>query len=636
MAVNGERKQRGVSLLEAMLLVALAGAVLSVALLYLQAGDAARDTARQQQALRWADQALAGFAMHHARLPCPASTPMGVENCTALTGWLPLATLDPHNRGVDMQQIRYTLAGEYLAAPRDRVNLGANLINELDFCAELEQSGSMSVPAYTLALSDAGSASASTVPPRERTIGALSESLFCAGVMQSLDGLAVAQDVSVEVYDQRLWSMFSIGTSAAIAGVKTAVAGAGVIMAAVSLVKAIATMATAVSALATAIGTCVLLVGCALIPTLAAAVAASAAAIASATAAVALSATSAALSGTATGFAVALAVTVGTAPDDTPALDFATEIAAVEQVLDEMDQQLREMQRDHDGTVQALADLDQQRDNLRHSTEQELAIMDPEGTQQDALAGLFERIDERTRQQLEWDQAEAQYQRQQQALADIQQARGDAEAEYQRRQQALQAQQQLPDGDPNKNVRVAELALAAADNARADLQTQQANLQGDIADSHQARQQAAQRLADADQRYQDDRAQLMADYEEEVRRQRADARCGVMSNMQCSNPPPPGCGWFMGMLSCERFESDLPDHFDEYVSTSDAQAMFADDDQRQRDQINELQSEREQTEAHLASLRALENTVLDGEQDDGIWQGVEAILEQADRRGALR
>lgn len=635
MTMSGRRNQRGFSMLEAMLLVALAGAALSVALLYLQAGDGARDAARQQQALRWADEALAGFAMHHARLPCPASVPMGAEDCAVLAGWLPLATLDPHHRGLDMQQLRYTLAGEHLAAPRDRVNLGANIINELDFCAELEQLGSVAAPAYALALPASHSGS-DAVPTRERAIGALSESLFCAGVMQSLDGLTVAQDVTVEVYDQRLWSLFSIGTSAAVTGVKTAVAGVGVVMAAAALVKAIATMASAVSALAAAIGTCLVLVGCALIPTLAAAVAASAVAIAGATASVALSATSAALSGTATGLAVGLAVMVGTAPEEIPALDFSTEIAAVEQVLGEMDQQLQAMQGDHDDTVQALAELDQQLGGLRDSARQELTLMIPEGTQQEALTGLFERVDERTREQLAWDQADAEYQRQQQTLADVQQARVDAEAEYQRRQQALQDQQQLPDGDPGKSVRAAELALAAADEARTRLQAQQTSLQGDLADSAQARQQAEQRLADVEQRYQDERTQLMADYEAEVARQRDQAECGLNTNGQCRNPPPPGCMWVTVILHCASFESELPDLLDEYVETADAQAMFAEDEQRQRDQLSELQREREETETHLASLRALENTVIDNEQDDDIWQGAEAILEQADRRGALR
>src|SRR5690606_26081091 len=44
---------------------------------------------------RWADEALAAFAIANARLPCPADTVYGEENCSSgrAKGWLPARTL---------------------------------------------------------------------------------------------------------------------------------------------------------------------------------------------------------------------------------------------------------------------------------------------------------------------------------------------------------------------------------------------------------------------------------------------------------------------------------------------------------------------------------------------------------------
>lgn len=51
----------------------------------------------QTNVLRWADDAVIGFAVARGRLPCPSTTPGGLENCGTASGkgWLPVASIEP-------------------------------------------------------------------------------------------------------------------------------------------------------------------------------------------------------------------------------------------------------------------------------------------------------------------------------------------------------------------------------------------------------------------------------------------------------------------------------------------------------------------------------------------------------------
>jgi hypothetical protein len=87
-------RQDGVSLLTLALVLLLLSGALMAGVSYLRAAlpDRAIATA-QRLALARADEAILGFASIHHRLPCPAQTPNGGENCDLAKGYLPVTAL---------------------------------------------------------------------------------------------------------------------------------------------------------------------------------------------------------------------------------------------------------------------------------------------------------------------------------------------------------------------------------------------------------------------------------------------------------------------------------------------------------------------------------------------------------------
>ncbi len=85
----------GFGLLQVMLILLLVGSALAAGALLWQSKRAPAQAVAQEQALRWADEAIAAFAAANARLPCPADTANGEENCASgnAKGWLPARTL---------------------------------------------------------------------------------------------------------------------------------------------------------------------------------------------------------------------------------------------------------------------------------------------------------------------------------------------------------------------------------------------------------------------------------------------------------------------------------------------------------------------------------------------------------------
>jgi hypothetical protein len=76
------------------LLLLMVGASLVAALAWLRAGLPGDEIAAAQRlALARADEAIQGFASIHHRLPCPADTPLGGENCGLAKGYLPASVL---------------------------------------------------------------------------------------------------------------------------------------------------------------------------------------------------------------------------------------------------------------------------------------------------------------------------------------------------------------------------------------------------------------------------------------------------------------------------------------------------------------------------------------------------------------
>ncbi|MGN0858673.1 MAG: hypothetical protein ACI4NW_05780 [Stenotrophomonas sp.] len=92
------KRQAGIGLIQTMLVLLLVGGLAVFASRWLAAQQQATPVQRQQQSLRWADEAVAAFAARHSRLPCPAAEANGQEQCLAddkprQQGWLPTASL---------------------------------------------------------------------------------------------------------------------------------------------------------------------------------------------------------------------------------------------------------------------------------------------------------------------------------------------------------------------------------------------------------------------------------------------------------------------------------------------------------------------------------------------------------------
>lgn len=115
---------------------------------------------------------------------------------------------------------------------------------------------------------------------RVRTYASLSASLDCGRLLQSLDVLSLATEVTEEVMDQKDSTRLSAILTSTINGVKILVAGLKVGLAIMGMATAIAHLVAASGELTAAIASCFVLVGCALIPKAIAAVIASTAAIA--------------------------------------------------------------------------------------------------------------------------------------------------------------------------------------------------------------------------------------------------------------------------------------------------------------------------------------------------------------------
>jgi len=119
-------RQRGMGLVETMLLTVVVGGALSAGALWLQV-DVASDRKREQaNVLDHADRALVGFAAANYRLPCPDTNGDGHENCSGSASkgslpWRDLGIEDPELRArirqlaymVDRQGTDLTSADDY-------------------------------------------------------------------------------------------------------------------------------------------------------------------------------------------------------------------------------------------------------------------------------------------------------------------------------------------------------------------------------------------------------------------------------------------------------------------------------------------------------------------------------------------
>lgn len=92
--MNSDKRQRGMSLVTLALLLLLIGGALMAGIAYFRASIPSDVASSQKDAMNWADQAVLGFASTQHRLPCPAATPTGDEDCSLAKGWLPAKALN--------------------------------------------------------------------------------------------------------------------------------------------------------------------------------------------------------------------------------------------------------------------------------------------------------------------------------------------------------------------------------------------------------------------------------------------------------------------------------------------------------------------------------------------------------------
>jgi type II secretory pathway pseudopilin PulG len=94
-SIGARRRMTGFSLLEVSLIILILGLLTPLVWRFIAAQGEQRIVRVNYSLLERADAALTGFAMAHDRLPCPAATNDGFENCLsgAETGYLPYRTL---------------------------------------------------------------------------------------------------------------------------------------------------------------------------------------------------------------------------------------------------------------------------------------------------------------------------------------------------------------------------------------------------------------------------------------------------------------------------------------------------------------------------------------------------------------
>src|ERR1035437_1079700 len=88
-------REQGFSLWEMAILLCLLALVIAAGFVFLKANDASERETERLHLLAAADRAIQSFVAENGRLPCPATTATGVENCAVgvQKGWLPFVTM---------------------------------------------------------------------------------------------------------------------------------------------------------------------------------------------------------------------------------------------------------------------------------------------------------------------------------------------------------------------------------------------------------------------------------------------------------------------------------------------------------------------------------------------------------------
>lgn len=410
--MKGITNQKGLTLLEVALILALLGLLGSLIFALLQRADEYQALQRNSDLLLSADRAVTGFMAEHNRLPCPDLDGDGLEDCSGGDkGWLPVQTL-----GLDLSApvpslppIRY-LASASLQQTGDDFEpskwdywakipydtsavIELNHSNGFDFCQQIDNlaqsggeakvelpDGSGSYPiAWGLALPgedgefSARNGAASGVlesPARPadpeyddlviaRSLAEVADAYKCDQAIASMHNMGMSVEMINEVEGQLAATRNSAIIASTTAGVKSAIALVNAIKAGIAMKGSITTLTEAITLLAKAIASCALLVGCAMIPVYAAAVAAASAAVVSAGVAIALHATALGLT---LGATVETAIVAARAGHEVDSLN----IDKLE-ALKALKEGKEEACSDH---AEALEELDEAREDLTDAREE--------------------------------------------------------------------------------------------------------------------------------------------------------------------------------------------------------------------------------------------------------------------------
>lgn len=320
------KKMAGLGLLEVMLFLFVIGTIVVIGYTWLAAKKQSERAEAQTAQLQYVNRYIESFAAVNFRLPCPATTPGGTEDCTVATnvkGYLPFASigLNATDAKVGGSNMLYMVSRSALAdlgaatnvfEPANLKNTDAvpdtfafNQISTGDYCRNLALAGGETAGvrvfngvtgrriAYAIAhpgqfnadgtgsdfdgrndtLSNASmeapevaqSSSAYDDRVLARSANELMFSTDCVGHIASLNLMGIGVNVISEVKDQFTEAKADAELEILVSIFKTLIAVYGVGMAGLSLGTSIVELATYSAALATAIATCIVLVGCAFI-----------------------------------------------------------------------------------------------------------------------------------------------------------------------------------------------------------------------------------------------------------------------------------------------------------------------------------------------------------------------------------
>lgn len=372
--VSSRQRQRGLGLLEIMLITFVLGGVLIAGTIALRAKSPSLAAQNQLQILVEAQKALYSFAVLNNRLPCPDTNRDGIEDCGAMVqkGWFPYQTLKLEGiaKNVGTGQLRYLVQRKAvdLAAAQDvwqpiksiasGVYSGTRTFTPSntgipDLCLKLTNAAATILAvdhaqvaantarpvAFALVhpgskdedgdgdLFDAENASVigNVVVPAERErktavyddrvveskYSDFAQQLNCAQLNTSINMVSLGADAVDQVHSQAITNTVLSSVLTVVSSVKAAIAAVKTILAATALATSIGYASTAAGLLSAAISGCVVVIGCAEIPHAVASVAAAAVSVAASSAAVVASAATAVLQVTATGLTLSAAIVAG-------------------------------------------------------------------------------------------------------------------------------------------------------------------------------------------------------------------------------------------------------------------------------------------------------------------------------------